>query len=146
MTTATHAAGAALDVARIRRDFPALGQRVHGRRLVFLDSAASSQKPEQVLRAMDRTYRANYANVHRGAYSFSRRSTDQYDQARATVAEFIGAPSPSQIVFTRNATEALKAPRVNEVLDIRPVQTLAEAVELALEPASSTATGTSPVT
>ena len=108
MTTASLAAGsAALDVARIRRDFPALGQRVHGRRLVFLDSAASSQKPEQVLRAMDRTYRANYANVHRGAYSFSRRSTDQYDQARALVAEFVGAPSPSQIVFTRNATEAL---------------------------------------
>lgn len=108
MTTATLAASsAALDVARIRRDFPALSQRVHGRRLVFLDSAASSQKPEHVLRAMDRTYRANYANVHRGAYSFSRRSTDQYDQARATVAEFIGAPSPSQIVFTRNATEAL---------------------------------------
>lgn len=96
-----------LDVARIRQDFPVLSQTVQGHRLVFLDSAASSQKPAQVLEAMDRIYRASYANVHRGAYSFSRRSTDAYDHARAAVAAFINAPAPEQIVFTRNATEAL---------------------------------------
>jgi cysteine desulfurase/selenocysteine lyase len=97
----------ALDVERIREDFPALAEPVHGQRLVFLDSAASSQKPARVLDAMERVYRTSYANVHRGAYSFSRRSTDAYDAARATIAAFIGAESPSQIVFTRNATEGL---------------------------------------
>jgi cysteine desulfurase/selenocysteine lyase len=96
-----------LDGARIRQDFPALQQQVHGQRLVFLDSAASSQKPTQVLEAMDLVYRSTYANVHRGAYSFSQRSTDLYEQARAKIAAFIGAASPGQIVFTRNATEAL---------------------------------------
>ncbi|HEU5102491.1 MAG TPA: SufS family cysteine desulfurase [Roseiflexaceae bacterium] len=96
-----------LDIARIRQDFPALQQLVHGQRLVFLDSAASSQKPAQVLDAMEQVYRSTYANVHRGAYSFSQRSTDLYEQARAKIAAFIGAESPAQIVFTRNATEAL---------------------------------------
>lgn len=104
--TAT-AAETALNVARIRQDFPALRQQVHDQRLVFLDSAASSQKPVQVLDAMEQVYRTTYANVHRGAYAYSRRSTDLYEQARATIARFIGAPSDSQIVFTRNATEAL---------------------------------------
>src|SRR4051812_31620960 len=97
----------ALDVACIRQDFPALQQQVYSQRLVFLDSAASSQKPAQVLDAMEHVYRTTYANVHRGAYSFSQQSTDLYEQARATVATFIGAESPDQIVFTRNATEAL---------------------------------------
>jgi cysteine desulfurase/selenocysteine lyase len=97
----------ALDVARIRQDFPALQQQVQGWPLVFLDSAASSQKPRQVLETMEHVYRSTYANVHRGAYSFSQRSTDLYEQARAKIAAFIGAESPTQIVFTRNATEAL---------------------------------------
>lgn len=100
-------ASCCIDVARIRRDFPALGQRVHGQPLVFLDSAASSQKPTQVLDAMEQVYRSTYANVHRGAYSFSMRTTDLYEQARHQIAGFIGAPSADQIVFTRNATEAL---------------------------------------
>src|SRR5215213_4904995 len=97
----------ALDVACIRQDFPALQQQVNGQRLVFLDSAASSQKPLQVLDAMEQVYRTTYANVHRGAYSFSQQSTNLYEQARAKVAAFIGAASPGQIVFTRNGTEAL---------------------------------------
>jgi cysteine desulfurase/selenocysteine lyase len=97
----------ALDVARIRQDFPALLQQVNGRPLVFLDSAASSQKPIQVLEAMEQVYRQTYANVHRGAYSFSMQSTDLYEQAREKIAKFIGALSPHEIVFTRNATEAL---------------------------------------
>jgi cysteine desulfurase/selenocysteine lyase len=96
-----------LDVVRIRQDFPALQQQVYGQPLVFLDSAASSQKPLQVLDAMERIYHSTYANVHRGAYAFSQRSTDLYEQARATIAAFIGAEARDQIVFTRNATEAL---------------------------------------
>lgn len=96
-----------LDVARLRQDFPALRQRVHGRPLVFLDSAASAQKPEPVLAAMEQVYRTTYANVHRGAYAFSRRSTELYEHARAQVASFLHAASPDEIVFTRGATEAL---------------------------------------
>lgn len=84
-----------------------LQERVHGKPLVFLDSAASSQKPVQVLDAMDRVYRSTYANVHRGVYTNSERSTELYDQARVKIAQFIGAPAPENVVFVRNATEAL---------------------------------------
>jgi cysteine desulfurase/selenocysteine lyase len=97
----------ALDAAAIRRDFPILATRENGRDLAFLDSAASSQKPEQVLRAMDQVYRTSYANVHRGLYALSARATELYDAARERVARFIGAPSAEEIVFTRNATEAM---------------------------------------
>jgi len=96
-----------LDGVRIKADFPIFDQRVNGKRLVFLDSAASSQKPVQVLDAMDQVYRTTYANVHRDVYTFSEHSTELYDQARVQIAQFIGAPSAEQIVFTRNATEAL---------------------------------------
>ncbi len=95
------------DTARIRADFPILNELVNGKPVVFLDSAASSQKPEQVLRAMDEAYRHTYANVHRGVYAFSESATAQYDEARAKIARFIGAPAPENVVFTRNATEAL---------------------------------------
>lgn len=97
----------ALDVARIRQDFPGLSQLVNGKPLVFLDSAASSQKPVQVLDAMDALYRSTYANVHRGVYTNSERSTELYDESRAKMARFIGAPAPENVVFVRNATEAL---------------------------------------
>lgn len=104
----THVAvSPALDVSAIRQDFPILSQTVNGRRLVFLDSAASSQKPNAVLEAMDRAYRTAYANVHRGVYALSEAATAAYDAARAKIAAFIGAPEPETIVFTRNATEAL---------------------------------------
>jgi cysteine desulfurase / selenocysteine lyase len=106
-STATTAVVSPLDVARLRHDFPALQQQVHGRPLVFLDSAASAQKPEAVLAAMEAVYRTTYANVHRGAYQFSRRSTDLYEAARARVAAFLHAATPNEIVFTRGATEAL---------------------------------------
>lgn len=96
-----------LDVARIRQDFPALNERVNGRPLVFLDSAASSQKPVQMLAALEQAYRTSYANVHRGVYYNSERTTDLYDQARGKIARFIGAPAPENVVFVRNATEAL---------------------------------------
>ncbi len=95
------------DVAAIRRDFPILSEQVNGRPVVFLDSAASSQKPLAVLAAMDAVYRERYANVHRGVYTFSEAATAEYDEARAKIARFIGAPSPAQVIFTRNATESL---------------------------------------
>ncbi|MCL5999681.1 MAG: cysteine desulfurase [Chloroflexi bacterium] len=96
-----------MDVDRIRQDFPVLAETVHGKPLVFLDSAASSQKPVQVLDAMDRVYRTTYANVHRGVYTNSEHSTELYDAAREKVARFINAPAASNVVFVRNATEAL---------------------------------------
>jgi len=96
-----------MNIKHIRQDFPVLNQQVNGKPLVFLDSAASSQKPVQVLDAMDNVYRTTYANVHRGVYTNSERSTELYDQARAKIARFIGAPVAENVVFVRNATEAL---------------------------------------
>jgi len=96
-----------LDVARVQADFPILKRQVHGRRLVYLDSASSSQKPTAVLDAMDRIYRESYANVHRGVYQIAEEATAAYEGARSRVARFLGASSPSEIVFTRNVTEAI---------------------------------------
>jgi cysteine desulfurase/selenocysteine lyase len=100
-------APAELDVARVKADFPALREPVHGLPLVFLDSAASAQKPVAVLDTMDALYRTTYANVHRGIYAFSEESTARYEASRARVAAFIHARSPREVIFTRNATEAL---------------------------------------
>jgi cysteine desulfurase/selenocysteine lyase len=96
-----------IDFSHLRPDFPVLERRVHGKPLVFLDSAASSQKPTQVLDVMDDVYRTYYANVHRGAYLLSEESTSAYEEARSKVARFINAGSPSEVVFTRGATTAL---------------------------------------
>jgi cysteine desulfurase/selenocysteine lyase len=96
-----------LDVARIKADFPIMRREVHGKRLVYLDSASSSQKPTAVLDAMDRMYRNYYANVHRGVYTIAEEATNAFEAARARVAGFIGAGGPEQIVFVRNATEAI---------------------------------------
>jgi len=96
-----------LDIKRVRADFPALSRTVHGRPLVFLDSAASSQKPLPVLEAMERVYRECYANVHRGIYAFSEEATLAYENARDRVASFINAPVREGIIFTRNTTEAI---------------------------------------
>jgi cysteine desulfurase / selenocysteine lyase len=95
------------DVASARKDFPILEREVGGHRLVYLDSAASSQKPRVVLDAMDRYYETTHANVHRGVYTLAENATASYEDARATVARFIGAPSPRGVVFTKNATEAV---------------------------------------
>ena len=97
----------ALDVARIQADFPILKRQVHGKRLVYLDSASSSEKPIQVLDAMDRIYRESYANVHRGVYTIAEESTATYEGARAKMARLLGAGSPNEIVFTKNVTEAI---------------------------------------
>lgn len=96
-----------LDVERIRGDFPILERKVHDRRLVFLDSAASSQKPRQVLDAMEHYYETTHANVHRAAYLLAQEATDAMEGARAKVARFIGAGGPDEIVFTKNATESI---------------------------------------
>jgi cysteine desulfurase / selenocysteine lyase len=96
-----------LDVARVKKDFPILDRDLAGHRLVFLDSAASSQKPRSVLEAMDHYYETTHANVHRGVYTIAEEATEAYEAARSTVARFIGAPSPRGVVFTKNATEAI---------------------------------------
>jgi cysteine desulfurase/selenocysteine lyase len=96
-----------LDVARVKADFPILERQVNGKRLVYLDSASSSQKPAQVLDAMDAHYRSYYANIHRGVYTIAEESTAEYERARARVARFIGAASADEVVFTKNITEAI---------------------------------------
>jgi cysteine desulfurase/selenocysteine lyase len=96
-----------LDVSAIRKDFPILDQRVHGKRLVYLDSAASSQKPTAVLDAMTSFYETSYANVHRGVYALATEADRHFDEARDKVASFIGAASWREIVFTKNVTEAI---------------------------------------
>ena len=96
-----------LDPELIRRDFPILDQEINGHRLVYLDSASSSQKPQVVIDAVDDYYREYNANVHRGIYTIGEKSTAEYEKARAKVARFINAPDAHEIVFTRNATEAI---------------------------------------
>jgi cysteine desulfurase / selenocysteine lyase len=98
---------APLDVARIKKDFPILDRAVHGKRLVYLDTASSSQKPMAVIEAMSRYYETTHANVHRGVYEIAQEATRLYEEARAKVASFIGASSPDEVVFTKNATEAI---------------------------------------
>lgn len=97
-----------LDITAIRADFPILAQEVHpGKRLVFLDSAASSQKPRQVIEAMSAYYETSHANVHRGIHVLSERATNAYEGARVKVKGFINAASSREIIFTRNATEGI---------------------------------------
>lgn len=96
-----------LDAARIRADFPLLAQRQNGRRLVYLDNAATTQKPEAVLSAIQDYYRTTNANVHRGAYSLAIRATEAYEAARAKLATFVNAWAPEGVVFTRGTTEAI---------------------------------------
>jgi len=93
--------------ATIRDDFPILSQRVNGKPLVYLDSAATSQKPRPVIEALVRYYEEYNANVHRGVYSIAERATAEYEAARAKVARFLGAGAADEIVFTRNVTEGL---------------------------------------
>jgi cysteine desulfurase / selenocysteine lyase len=103
-----HAVSAApLDVAAIRSDFPILAREVNGHPLVYLDNAATTQKPRAVLAAMDAYYRTTNANVHRGVYTMAEEATEQYEGARESVAALINAPSTEQVIFTRNTTEAI---------------------------------------
>jgi len=97
----------AFDLAAVRADFPALDQSVHGRPLVYLDNAATTQKPRQVIEAIARYYQSDNANVHRGVHALSERATDAYESAREKVRAFLNAASVREIVFTRNATESI---------------------------------------
>lgn len=96
-----------LNVAAIREDFPILQQTVNGKPLVYLDSAATSQKPEPVIAAFDEYYRKYNANIHRGVYSLAEEATARYEAARKKVQKFINAKSYREVIYTRNATEAL---------------------------------------
>ena len=93
-------------LARLRTDFPILNRQVNGKRLVYLDSAATAQKPQAVLDALDDYYTQHNANVHRGVYTLAEEATAAYEEARAKSARFIGAPSPREVIFTRSTTEA----------------------------------------
>ena len=97
----------ALDVAAIRAEFPILTSTVHGRPLVYLDNAATTQKPRAVIDAISAYYTSTNANVHRGVHALSERATDAYEAARAGVQRFLGAARPSEIVFVRGATEGI---------------------------------------
>ena len=98
---------AADPLAAVRADFPILGTKAGGRPLVYLDSAASSQKPRQVIDAVRHFYERDNANIHRGVYGLSVRATEAYDAARAAVARYLGAAHPHEIIFTRGTTEAI---------------------------------------
>ena len=97
----------ALDARAIRRDFPILRQRIHGKPLVYLDNAATTQKPQAVLDALVRYYVEENANVHRGVHSLSGRATDSYEAARETARRFLNAADPNEIVFVRGTTEGI---------------------------------------
>ncbi len=102
-----HNSGADFDVERIRDDFPILGRQIYGKPLVYLDNGASAQKPRAVIDRLRQVYEEEYSNVHRGAHFLSSLATDAFEQARSTVAAFINAGSDEEIIFTRNATEAM---------------------------------------
>jgi len=105
MTEATQQAS--LDVSKIRDDFPILSRKVYGKSLVYLDNAATSQKPRQVISALTEYYEGYNANVHRGVHALSMEATDRYEEAREKVARFIGARQSEEVIWTRNTTEAI---------------------------------------
>ncbi|HHH82158.1 MAG TPA: aminotransferase class V-fold PLP-dependent enzyme, partial [Chloroflexi bacterium] len=98
----------AIDIERIRADFPILARETRpGVRLVYLDNAATSQKPLPVIEAMDQYYRHENANIHRGIHRLAEEATERYESARRKIARFVGAGSWREVIFTRNTTEAL---------------------------------------
>ena len=100
-------AGVEFDVERIRADFPILYREIYGKPLVYLDNGASAQKPRSVIEAMDHAYRFEYANVHRGLHYLSNAATSRFEDAREAARRFLNAESTEEIIFTRNATEAI---------------------------------------
>src|SRR6266700_1373916 len=96
-----------LDAHKLRADFPVFEELINGKPVAFLDSAASAQKPRQVLDRMRRFYVLEYAGVHRGVYKLAERATAGYEEARQKAATFINAPSTREVVFTRSATEGI---------------------------------------
>src|SRR3954454_15443843 len=107
MTMHPAVSNGAYDVARVREDFPALAMKVYGKPLVYLDNAASAQKPNVVLDRMTQAYKTEYANVHRGLHYLANAATEAYEGGRTKVAKFLNAKRTEEIIFTRNATEAI---------------------------------------
>jgi cysteine desulfurase/selenocysteine lyase len=97
----------AFDVQKVRRDFPILNQRIHGKPLVYLDNAATTQKPQAVIDAMVRSYAEDNANIHRGVHLLSERATRAYEEAREKVRRFLNAQQSREIIFVRGTTEAI---------------------------------------
>ncbi|MBI2935506.1 MAG: aminotransferase class V-fold PLP-dependent enzyme, partial [Chloroflexi bacterium] len=95
------------DIQRIRSDFPVLQRTVHGKPLVYLDNAATSQKPRPVIQALTNYYEHYNANVHRAVHTLGQEATEGYEEARRKVAKFIGAPTPECVLFVRGTTEAI---------------------------------------
>src|SRR5215210_4978014 len=96
-----------MNLEAIRADFPILARQVHGKPLVYLDNAATSQKPRQVIRALVDYYEGYNANIHRGVHALAEQATAAYEAVRAKLARFIGADGPDCVLFTRNTTEAI---------------------------------------
>ncbi len=96
-----------LDVPAIRAQFPIFQRKVNGKRLIYLDSAASAQKPQAVIDAMVQVWSHSYANVHRGLYSLAEEATEVYEAARHKIARFINAADPAEVIHVRNATEGI---------------------------------------
>ncbi len=103
----TPAPSVPLDLAALRAQFPILRTQIHGRPLVYLDSAASTQQPLTVIEAVSTYHRAQHANIHRGVYQLSQTATRLYEEARATVARFLNAAEPAECLFTRGTTESI---------------------------------------
>ena len=96
-----------IDVSKIRSDFPILSRQVYGKPLVYLDNAATTQKPKCVVDKIEEMYYTLNANIHRGVHYLSQQATDEHEAARVTIQQFIGANSSNEIVFTRGATESI---------------------------------------
>src|SRR3954454_15817191 len=107
MSTHPAVSNGSYDVARVREDFPALPLQVYGKQLVYLDNAASAQKPRAVLDRMTQAYTSEYANVHRGLHYLANAATEAYEGGRERVTRFLNARRSEEIIFTRNATEAI---------------------------------------
>src|SRR6266404_7581383 len=107
MSTVTSVISAGFDVEKIRADFPVLKQKIHGKPLVYLDNAATAQKPQSVIDAIRKFYEVDCANIHRGVHELSQRSTAAYEETRAKVKRFLNARSKQEIIFLRGTTEAI---------------------------------------
>src|SRR5437868_12941509 len=107
MSTLSSAISAGFDVERIREDFPVLKQRIHGKPLVYLDNAATAQKPRAVIDAIVKFYEVDCANIHRGVHELSQRSTAAYEETRAKAKRFLNARAQEEIIFLRGTTEAI---------------------------------------
>src|SRR5216117_3646456 len=106
MSTLTSVAPA-FDVAKIREDFPVLKQRIHGKPLVYLDNAATSQKPQSVIDAIRKFYEVDCANIHRGVHELSQRSTAAYEETRSKAKRFLNSRTKNELIFVRGTTEGI---------------------------------------